>query len=151
VNQIEAKQIVVLREYAPHLPAIQGDSEHLYRAFLNLVANAVESMGARGRLTLRTAWVEEWQWPSLSSRVHRRGVKLEIEDTGSGISPAATDKIFNPFFTTKDGGTGLGLALVHKIIEDHEGSITFRSSPGQGTTFTVLLPVLEDRPAERKA
>jgi PAS domain S-box-containing protein len=150
VNEIEAKQIVVLREYTPDLPAIQGDSEHLYRAFLNLVANAVESMGVRGQLTLRTGWAEERQWPSLSSRVPRRGLKLEIEDTGSGISPAATDKIFNPFFTTKDGGTGLGLALVHKIIEDHEGSITFRSSPGQGTTFTVLLPVLEDRSTERK-
>ena len=150
VNQIEAKEIVVLREYTPDLPAIQGDSEHLYRAFLNLVANAVESMGAHGRLTLRTGWAEERQWPSLSSRVPRPGVKLEIADSGTGISPAATDKIFNPFFTTKDGGTGLGLALVHKIIEDHEGSITFRSSPGQGTTFTVLLPVLDDRSAERR-
>jgi PAS domain S-box-containing protein len=149
-NQIEAKQIVVLREYARNLPAILGDSEHLYRAFLNLVANAVESMGPRGQLTLRTERTEEREWLSSSPRAPRRGVKLEIEDTGTGISPAATDKIFNPFFTTKDGGTGLGLALVHKIIEDHEGSITFRSSPGQGTTFRVLLPVLEDQPVERK-
>jgi signal transduction histidine kinase len=78
-------------------------------------------------------------------------VKVEIGDTGTGIPSSETDKIFNPFFTTKDGGTGLGLALVHKIIEDHGGSITFRSSAGVGTTFRLLLPVLGERRAERKS
>lgn len=149
-NQIDSKQIVVRREYARELPAIQADSEQLYRAFLNLVANALESMTGGGRLILRTEWSEEREWLSSSRRAPRRGVKIEIEDSGSGIPPSAADNIFNPFFTTKDGGTGLGLALVHKIIEDHEGSITFRSSPGVGTTFRVLLPVLEDRAAERR-
>jgi len=66
---------------------------------------------------------------------------VEIEDTGTGISSSEADKVFNPFFTTKAAGTGLGLALTHKIVEDHGGQITLRSAPGVGTTFRVVLPV----------
>ena len=149
-NQIETKQITVLREYAHDLPTIQGDGEHLYEAFLNLVTNALEAMGTGGRLTLRTGWSEDMdRLPPPARRAPRRGVKVEIEDTGIGIALAEADKIFNPFFTTKEGGTGLGLALAYKIIEDHGGSITFRSSPGVGTTFRLLLPVIGERAAER--
>jgi signal transduction histidine kinase len=68
-------------------------------------------------------------------------VRVEVEDTGAGIAPANTEKVFNPFFTTKKRGTGLGLAVTNKIIEDHAGRITVRSTPGVGTTFTVILPV----------
>ena len=149
INQIEAKQITVLREYDPDFPAIQGDAESLYQAFLNLVANALDAMGPGGRLTLRTGWSEDKDGFPLARRAATRGVKVEIEDTGSGISLQAADRIFNPFFTTKQGGTGLGLALAHKIIEDHGGSITFSSSPGVGTTFRLLLPVMDQRPAGR--
>ena len=149
-NQIETKQIMVLREYARDLPTVQGDGEHLYQAFLNLVTNALEAMGTGGRLTLRAGWSEDRDWLSSSRRAPKRSVKVEIEDTGTGIPPAEADKIFNPFFTTKEGGTGLGLALAHKIIEDHDGSVTFRSSPGAGTTFRLLLPVIGEPPAERK-
>jgi PAS domain S-box-containing protein len=149
-DQIETKQITVLREYAHDLPAIQGDGEHLYEAFLNLVANALEAMGTGGRLTLRTGWSEDMdRLPPPARRAPRRGVRVEIEDTGIGIALAEADKIFNPFFTTKESGTGLGLALAYKIIEDHGGSITFRSSPGVGTTFQLLLPVIGERAAER--
>ncbi len=148
-NQIDAKQITVLREYTPDLPAIQGDAEHLYQAFLNLVSNALEAMSTGGRLTLRTGWSETKDWSPLARRAPMRGVKVEIEDSGSGISLPAADRIFNPFFTTKETGTGLGLALTHKIIEDHGGNITFRSSPGVGTTFRLLLPVIDQRPGDR--
>jgi len=148
-DQIETKQITVLRDYAHDLPTIQGDGEHLYEAFLNLVANGLEAMGAGGRLTLRTGWSEDMDWLPPARRAPKRGVKVEIEDTGIGIAPAEADKIFNPCFTTKEAGTGLGLALAHKTVEDHGGRITFRSSPGVGTTFRLLLPVIGDRPAER--
>jgi PAS domain S-box-containing protein len=148
-NQIDAKQITVLREYAPDLPAIHGDAEHLYQAFLNLVANALEAMNTGGHLTLRTGWGEPKDWLPLARRAPTPGVKIEIEDTGSGISLPEADRIFNPFFTTKEAGTGLGLALTHKIIEDHGGTITFRSSPGVGTTFRLLLPVIDQRPGDR--
>jgi len=148
-NQIEAKQITVLREYAHDLPAIQGDAEHLYQALLNLVANALEAMDTGGRLTLRSGWAQDQDWLPLARRTPERGVKIEVEDTGTGIPLPEADKIFNPFFTTKESGTGLGLALAHKIIEDHGGSITFRSAPGVGTTFRILLPAMGQRAAER--
>ena len=141
-NQIEAKHITVVREYARDLPAIQADQEHLYQTLVNLVANALEAMDPGGRLTLRAGWSEGAD-PFLLPRrwsLNRR-VKVEIEDTGTGIPPSEADKVFNPFFTTKAGGTGLGLAVAHKIIEDHGGTISFRSTPGVGTTFRVVLPL----------
>jgi two-component system, NtrC family, sensor histidine kinase AtoS len=150
-DQIETKQISVLREYASDIPSIQADGEHLYQALLNLVGNALEAMGTGGRLTLRAGWSEEKDGLSSSPRAPRRSVTVEIEDTGIGILSSDADKIFNPFFTTKDSGTGLGLALAHKIIEDHEGSITFRSSPGVGTMFRLFLPAATERPPDRKA
>lgn len=149
-GQIETKQIAVQREYDGDIPSIQADSEHLYQALLNLVGNALEAMGPGGRLTLRAGWSEEKDWLSSSPRSPRRSITVEIEDTGTGVLGSDADKIFNPFFTTKDGGTGLGLALAHKIIEDHGGTITFRSSPGVGTTFRLLLPAITERPRDRK-
>ncbi|MFQ5898443.1 MAG: ATP-binding protein, partial [Candidatus Methylomirabilia bacterium] len=148
-NQIEAKEVTVEREYVRDLPPIHADEEHLYQALVNLVANALDAIGPGGRLTLRTGWSERAD-PFLQPRrgAPSRGVKVEIQDTGSGISPSYADEVFNPFFTTKEGGTGLGLALAHKIIEDHGGTITFRSSPGVGTTFRIFLPLTPDPHAE---
>jgi PAS domain S-box-containing protein len=141
-HQLEAKQITVVREYARDLPPIQADHEHLYQALMNLIANALEAMGTSGQLTLRARWADREQplLPSRHSQFYRR-IEVEIEDTGAGMQASDIDKVFNPFFTTKPGGTGLGLALAHKIIEDHEGSISVRSTPGVGTTFRVLLPL----------
>jgi signal transduction histidine kinase len=80
----------------------------------------------------------------------KRRVKVEIEDTGIGIPVSETGKVFTPFFTTKRGGTGLGLALAHKIVEDHGGSIAFHSAPGSGTTFAVQLPLVAGSRAARR-
>jgi len=74
-------------------------------------------------------------------------VKVEVEDTGVGIQPSDTDRVFNPFYTTRDSGTGLGLALAHKIVEDHGGSISFQSVPGRGTTFTIVLSLVAVPPS----
>lgn len=146
-NQIEAKQITVVREYAHALPPIQADSEHLYRALTNLVANALEAMSQGGRLTLRAGWGNGVE-PILAPRrwALDRRLKVEIEDSGTGISSSKIAEIFDPFFTTKPAGTGLGLAMAHKIVEDHGGTISVRSAPGCGTTFTVFLP-LRTRPS----
>jgi signal transduction histidine kinase len=75
-------------------------------------------------------------------------VAIEVEDSGVGIPPAVVDRVFNPFFSTKESGTGLGLALTHKIIEDHGGSIDVRSTPGVGTTFRLVLPLMPDASPE---
>jgi signal transduction histidine kinase len=144
-NELDAQAIVVTREYARDVPAITADPERLYEAFLNLVNNALAAMAPGGRLTLRTGWYRPGD-PMGRGAAGRR-VRVEIEDTGSGISPSEAEKVFDPFFTTKAEGTGLGLALTHKIIEDHGGSIGFRSTPGVGTVFTVLLPLAPERTA----
>jgi two-component system sensor histidine kinase AtoS len=138
-NQIETTQTTVVREYARDVPPIHADENAIYRVFVNLVANSLEAMGSRGRLTLRLGWAE-----SARRRGTHRRVRIEIEDTGPGISPLDRERIFNPFFTTKDGGTGLGLALTHKIVEEHGGAIDVASTPGAGTTFRVVLPVVPD-------
>jgi PAS domain S-box-containing protein len=150
-NQIESKQVTVVREYGRNLPPIQADPEQLYQALVNLVANALDAMGAAGRLTLRARWDDGGAALVPSRREpHHRRIEVEIEDTGIGIPPSEAEKVFNPFFTTKEGGTGLGLALAHKIVEDHGGSITFRSAPGVGTTFRILLPATGEPVARRR-
>ena len=149
-NEFDAKEITVTREYARDVPAITADGERLYEAFVNLVSNALAAMTTGGHLTVRTGWHRPAETAPRGAGGRR--VRVEIEDTGSGISPLEAEKVFDPFFTTKAEGTGLGLALTHKIIEDHGGSIGFRSAPGVGTTFTVLLPTAVERPGgERDA
>ncbi len=140
-NQLEAKGIEVRREYARDCPVVHADRDALYQAFLNLVTNAVDAMEVGGLLTLRAGW-HHGSDPLGPPRPRAlRSVAVEVEDTGAGIDQADVDKVFNPFFTTKAAGTGLGLALTHKIVEDHQGRITFRSTRGAGTLFRVVLPV----------
>jgi two-component system, NtrC family, nitrogen regulation sensor histidine kinase GlnL len=144
--QIEARRIRVRREWAVGVPPVPGDAEHLYQAFLNLVGNAIDAMEeGGGTLTVRLGWLEQ----SEESGPARDRLVVEVMDTGSGIKPDETADVFNPFFTTKSGGTGLGLAIAHKIIEDHGGAVTFRSTPSQGTVFSVALPVRAGRRADR--
>ena len=147
-NQLETKQIEVRREYARDVPPIQADPEALYRAFVNLVANALDAMSPGGRLTLRARWADGHDaLLAARRRAADRGVRVEVEDTGCGIAPAAREQIFHPFYTTRESGTGLGLAIAHKVVQDHGGTISFRSTEGRGTTFTVLLPLIPDPPA----
>ena len=114
------------------VPAIHGDAETLYRAFSNLIINAIQAMPNGGTL-------------SISSRLDASSSSAEItfKDTGIGMDQTTAKNIFNPFFTTKDKGVGLGLALTRKIIEDHRGTIDVVSEKGMGTTFTILLPVVK--------
>jgi PAS domain S-box-containing protein len=108
---------------------VVGDSNQLEQVLLNLLSNAVDAMPRGGRIRLKTG------------REDGR-VKLEITDEGCGIPPEIVDRIFDPFFSTKEigKGTGLGLAISYGIIKDHGGDILVRSQPGQGSTFTILLP-----------
>jgi len=146
-DQLDDRHIEVVREYARDVPPIQADHEGLYRVVVNLVTNALDAMPAGGRLTLRVGWSESggpltpWR-----RRGPDRRVKVEVEDTGGGIPASERDRIFNPFYTTKEGGTGIGLALAHKIVEDHGGTIDFGSGHGPGTAFTVVLPLIPEPP-----
>ena len=116
-----------------NLPEISMDEVLMRQALSNLVQNAVEAMPNGGHLQIITTVVP--------SRGGRRELELRVSDTGLGISSDRLDKIFLPFYTTKTNGTGLGLALVHKIILLHNGRIQVESQEGKGTTFRVHLPV----------
>lgn len=114
---------------ASDLPLIHADQEQLWQAMLNLARNAVEAMPDGGTLTIQTATDGGF-------------VLLRVSDTGKGISEEARDRIFQPFFSTKSTGTGLGLALVQQIILEHGGDIECSSQPNRGSTFTLRLPLL---------
>ncbi len=146
-DPIDARHLIVVREYAPVLPTIEADREQLYQAMVNLVSNAIDATPDGGTLTLRAVSGEPDE--ALDAPGRRRGtprVRIEIQDTGPGIPPAQAAQVFNPFFTTKPSGTGLGLAIVHKVVEDHGGTVGLRVGPRGGTTFTVELPLTTARP-----
>jgi len=130
-------------EIAPHLadglPPVRADAEQLVQVFLNLSLNALQAMPQGGRLSVSTGL----------RRATRRGaaaafLEVRFRDTGVGIPPGDIRNLFIPFFTTKDKGTGLGLPISQRIIENHGGTIEVRSQAGSGATFTVLLPVEAD-------
>jgi PAS domain S-box-containing protein len=149
-QEMESGGIRVTRDYTRDLPAAWVDAEAVYQGLVNLVRNALDAMPSGGDLTLRAGWSDERHIvrPGRRGPAGTRRARIEIEDTGIGIPPAAADRIFNPFFSTKTGGTGLGLALTHKIIEDHGGSIDFRSPVGGGTIFRIVLPLFPDPPVQ---
>jgi signal transduction histidine kinase len=129
--------------HCPHSPEeirLLLDSDQMKQVFWNLLLNAVQAMGESGTLTIGI----EKKWDGLPQRTGKECVTISISDSGKGISPHEKEKIFEPFYTTKDGGTGLGLSIVHKIVENHEGVIKVESDVGKGSTFTILLPVLQE-------
>ncbi len=146
-NQLESSGVTLRRAYARDLPPVQADEDALYRALVNVVGNALDAMAGGGRLTVRVHWAPTGEHRATRPGAFYRRVQIEIEDTGIGIRPADTERVFNPFFTTKERGTGLGLALTHKIVEDHGGAIDFRSVPGVATTFRIVLPLVAEPPA----
>ena len=111
----------------PQLPPISADPELLHRAISNLVLNALDSMPQGGTLTLRT-------------RGGNDNISIEVADTGLGLTPEECERIFTPYYTSKEHGTGLGLAIVQSVVSDHGGRISLRSKPGSGTTFAIELP-----------
>jgi two-component system sensor histidine kinase HydH len=112
----------------PHLPSLQADPNQMKQVLLNLVKNAFEALDSGGRVILESGAANNQVW-------------FSVQDTGNGMPPEVLEKIFNPFFTTKKKGTGLGLAVIHKIVSDHHGTVAVQSHPDQGTTFRVELPL----------
>jgi signal transduction histidine kinase len=125
---IEDKAIRVIRRYGPSLPLARADRERMEQALTNLVLNAVEAMPTGGIL-------------SIGISAHERWLTITISDTGPGIPLDVQRRIFEPFFTTKTRGTGLGLAVARRVIEEHGGTIEIASELGKGTTFTIQLPL----------
>ena len=139
---IDSKARLVL-ELRGDLPEIAADRFQLRQVLTNLVLNALEAMpGARGRLTIRTETCRlEQRSPEYAGLAPGSYVRISVQDTGVGIDPEVTDRIFEPFFSTKSAGRGMGLAAAVGIVRAHRGWLGIRSASSAGTTFDVLLPV----------
>lgn len=128
-NEFRLHRVPIKKDLSPHIPEIPLDVNQMEQVFINFLVNAIEAIPNEGLVTIRTRQDEE-----------RTGVIIEIEDNGIGISEEYKDRIFEPFFSTKPKGTGLGLPVNFGIVEKHQGRISVFSEPGQGTRMVVWLP-----------
>lgn len=142
------QRITVERRVSPDLPKIQADGEQLKICFMNLLLNAFQAMPSGGRLTITAALGNGAGAPAApggataeAAPAPRPTVEIRFADTGGGIPPEHLPRVFEPYFTTKEVGIGLGLALTKKIVDEHGGTIALESAPGQGTVARVALPV----------
>jgi two-component system nitrogen regulation sensor histidine kinase GlnL len=140
-----AKSVHFSEEYDPSLPAVLGHRDQLIQVFLNLVKNAAEAVPKEGgEIILKTAYQHgvRFAMPGSQARVHLP-LAITVQDNGPGIPEDLSEHLFDPFVTTKSGGSGLGLAMVAKIVGDLGGVIDFESRPGK-TAFRVLLPMSKE-------
>jgi len=140
-HQLDGKLISINRSFNAAPDAVQGDDCQLEQVFVNLFLNAIEATGDNGTLTVATELLPltppEFELPRPIDQPH---VRIIVADTGIGIEPDHLDRMFEPFFTTKTNGTGLGLPITRRIVQEHNGLITVQSEPNKGTTFSILLP-----------
>lgn len=131
--ELEDRGLKVVSELASGLPLVLFDPAQLKQVLVNLIKNAMQAMPPQGTLTVRSGSTQEAVW-------------MAVSDTGPGIPPEQLNRIFEPFYTTKNKGTGLGLLIVQRIIRDHGGRIELESTVGKGTTFKLWLPLRDRRP-----
>ena len=124
--------------------AIQANRTQIHQVIVNMINNAVDAMDGVGSINIRICEIEpdDILLKQFPETLMQKYCKIEVSDTGHGMDQATIERIFEPFYTTKEvgKGTGLGLSIVHTIIKENQGEITVASRLGQGTTFTILLP-----------
>ncbi|PYK21138.1 MAG: PAS domain-containing sensor histidine kinase [Verrucomicrobia bacterium] len=130
--EIQDRDMVVEQELRADLPLLQLDREQMKQAFYNVIKNSLEAMRRRGILRIRTDLDDTY-------------VMVSFTDTGSGMSAENLSRVFEPYFTTKPSGTGLGLLIVRRIVREHGGELSIESSQGEGLTLTIRLPYVEKR------
>jgi two-component system sensor histidine kinase AtoS len=142
-SQVRRGDVEVVTDIAPDLPLVDADEHQLVQVFTNLLTNAFEALGGRGRINIRAvveaveldaAFATDGQAPTPT-------LIVDVSDDGPGVLAELSDRIFDPFFTTKPEGSGLGLPIVRKIVDAHDGRIDLTSTPGLGTRCRVTLPV----------
>ena len=129
---LQHRHVAIQRDLASDLPTVLAAPDELEQVFLNLVLNAVDAMPEGGTLCISSHMAQDG------------GLAVSFADTGHGIAPEHTDHVFEPFFSTKENGTGLGLSVSYSVVQRHGGEISFQSKPGEGTAFTVWLPALQE-------
>lgn len=145
-NEIAEKGFKVKTNFCAEKLNILGNREQMTQLFLNLFLNSFEAMSESGRLEVTTAFTKKdpFRWPHrvLAKNFEEADmVTITVSDTGKGISPEDINQIFDPFFTTKEKGSGLGLSIVHGIVEEHHGAIDVESRLGEGTSFYIFMPL----------
>lgn len=142
-NKAPRGDVSVALTLGPDLPMVDGDHHQLCQVFTNLLTNAFEALGGRGRISIRAVVEAVRQDPAFASddAVATPTLIVDVADDGPGVPAELSDRIFDPFFTTKPEGSGLGLPIVRKIVDAHDGRIDVTSTPGTGTRFRVTLPV----------
>jgi signal transduction histidine kinase len=141
--QLKDKLVSVNRSFLAPADLLHGDDYQLQQAFVNLLLNALEAMGPNGTLSVATNLLPTSTVPDGPPEAKKgTQIRLTIQDNGIGISPEHMTRLFEPFFTTKPNGTGLGLLITRRIIQEHRGAITVESQPDQGTCFQITFPVL---------
>jgi len=133
-DQLEASQCHIVREFTVKLPPVNLDRDRIGQVFTNVILNAHQAMEGPGQLVVRTALLPE-----------TGQVRIEISDQGKGIAQDQLNHIFEPFYSRREGGTGLGLTVVKTIVEAHSGEVAIRSKPGAGTTVCIDLPGEEEK------
>lgn len=135
-NEFRLHHITIEKNFADEMPNILLDANQMEQVFVNILINAIEAIKEKGVITVVTGIEPEQKY-----------AKIQISDTGSGISPEHIDRIFEPFFSTKAKGTGLGLAVSYGIIRNHKGDIRVSSKPEKGTHFTITIPFRRSAPS----
>jgi signal transduction histidine kinase len=137
-HSAQQKGITLRKDVPASVPAFECDPEQMKQVILNLAINAVQAMTGAGEI-------------SLTARQRESSVALGVRDQGPGIDQEDLDKIFNPFYTTKDTGTGLGLSVVYQIVNQHGGVVTAERNPEAGMTFSITIPLKQRRGVEQEA
>ncbi len=136
------KLINIVKNYASNLPTAQIDREQIKQVVLNILLNAIDATPENGTITVQTR--------SFTKPGGEPYVQIEFTDTGCGIPGEHLEDIFNPFFTTKPAGSGLGLSISNQIVQDHKGYIDVESELERGSSFFINLPVRQDYPRRRR-
>jgi nitrogen-specific signal transduction histidine kinase len=144
-NKVKRGGVSVQVDLEAELPMIHGDHHQLCQVFTNLLTNAFEALDGRGRIGIKAVAETIEQDPGFAdAQAPTPAVVVDVTDDGPGVPVELSDRIFDPFFTTKPQGSGLGLPIVRKIVDAHDGRIDLTSAPGRGTRFRVTLPVSSD-------
>jgi two-component system, NtrC family, sensor kinase len=144
-HRLYQKDIKLNRSWHAEVDTIRADADQIEQVFLNFFINALDAMKPGGSLTVATETGTTETWPTAlpgDAGEGREILRVTVEDDGSGIKPEDVPHVFDPFFTTKDYGTGLGLSVVHGIVQEHGGQIEVESELARGTSFHILLPLV---------
>jgi len=148
-EQCKRSQVMASLEMDYDLPPVRGDGEKLRQVLINLTLNALEAISGPGAIVIKVGAKSSSQTASRfqpgqdPAGTGKGWVEIAVIDSGIGMNEESKERIFDPFYTTRNQGTGLGLSIVHNIIKEHEGWIDVESEPGKGSRFAVFLPVVE--------